>query len=174
LSLIVLFRVILKRQAGSLGLPDVMLVVLVSESVAGALSPQTRSISTGLATVLGLLFWNYTLDRLAHRWPWLHRLLERQPLELVRDGKLLRKNLDQEGITEDELAAQLRLNGIDDVAKAKLAMMESEGEVSVIARDPPAPPSRDEQSPDGDLALESVTRKFLQAEGAAATIRGLA
>jgi uncharacterized membrane protein YcaP (DUF421 family) len=140
-----------------------MLVVLVSECVSVAPSAEAKSVPNGLTAVSALLFWNFTLDRLAHRWPWLQRLLEPQPLELVRDGKPVRENLDREGITDDELAAQLRLHGIDDVAKVKRALMESEGEVSVIPKDEPEPPpggaSESDEAPDFD----PVVRRFLAA-----------
>lgn len=132
LSIVVLFRVAMRRQGGSIGLPDIMLVVLVSECVSAALSAETKSVPNGLAAVAALLFWSFFLDRLGHRWPWFQRLLEPAPLALVRDGKMLREHLDREGITEEELNAQLRLNGVEDVSGVKLATLEADGEVSVI------------------------------------------
>jgi uncharacterized membrane protein YcaP (DUF421 family) len=157
LSLLVLFRVILKRQGGSIGLPDLMLVVLVSECVSPALSAEAKSVSNGLACVLSLLFWNYALDKLAHHWPWLERRLEPRPVQLVKDGQILRENLDAESMSDDELMAQLRQNGIDDVRKAKAVFIESEGTVSVIPKDeddaPPAGPPKIEQPPEFDAAL---------------------
>ncbi|MBA4062685.1 MAG: DUF421 domain-containing protein [Isosphaera sp.] len=139
LSLLVLFRVILKRQSGTIGLPDVMLVVLVSECVSPALTAQANSVPNGLAAVLALLFWNFALDRAAARWAWLRRLLEPRPVQLVRDGEPLRENMAAEGITDDELEAQLRGQGIDDVGKVKAAFIESEGTVSVIPKADPPP-----------------------------------
>ena len=165
LSLIVLFRVIMKRQSGSMGLPDIMLVVLVSECVSNSLSANANSIPNGLAAVFGLLFWNYVLDRFAYRWPWLERRLEPQPLELVRDGVPNRANLEAEGITDEELAAQLRLAGLDDVAKVKVATIESEGQVSVIPKDEPEPAAG---APDGPPDFDGVVRRF---EAAAAELR---
>jgi uncharacterized membrane protein YcaP (DUF421 family) len=145
LSLVVLFRVVLKRQGGAIGLPDVMLVVLVSECVSNSLGAQAKSIPNGLAAVTALLLWTYVLDRLTFRWPWFRRLLEPRPLQLVKDGRPLHQHLKQERISDDELAAQLRQNGIDDVAKVKAAFLESEGTVSVIPAeekgDPPAEPA---------------------------------
>ena len=84
-----------------------MLVVLVSECVSAALSAEAKSVPNGLAAVAALLFWSFALDRLGHRWPWFQRLLEPEPLPLVRDGKPLRENLDRERITDEELEAQL-------------------------------------------------------------------
>lgn len=165
LALIVLFRIILKRQAGSLGLPDIMLVVLVSECVSSSLSAEANSVPNGLAAVFGLLFWNYLLDRLACRWPWLQRRLEPQPLELVRDGKPIRENMKAEGISDSELSAQLRLNGVEGVAEVKVATIESEGAISVVPKgespssDPPV--EKEEQKPaDGPPDFEGVARRF--------------
>ena len=149
LSILVLFRVVLRRQAGSIGLPDIMLVVLVSECVSAALSAEAKSVPNGLAAVAALLFWSFTLDRLGHRWPWFQRLLEPRPLPLVRDGKPLRENLDREGITDEELEAQLRLNGVEEVSAVKLATLEADGDVSVI------PIEHDEPAPAGPGACSS-------------------
>jgi uncharacterized membrane protein YcaP (DUF421 family) len=169
LSVVVLFRVVLRRQGGAIGLPDIMLVVLVSECVSASLSADTRSVPNGLAAVSALLFWNYSLDRLEHRWPWLQRLLEPSPLPLVRDGVALRENLDSEGITDDELKAQLRLNGVEDVSGVKLAILESGGCVSVIPREKgderhtaPAP-AADRASAPGEPDLDAAVRQFLSA-----------
>jgi uncharacterized membrane protein YcaP (DUF421 family) len=153
LSLIALFRIVLRRQTGSIGLPDIMLVVLLSECVSASLSAEAKSVPNGLAAVLALLFWSYALDRLGHRWPWFQRLLEPVPVPLVRDGLPLREHLDREGITEDELMAQVRAGGVDDLSRVKLATLEADGNVSVVERDAPddVPPVRASK---GDRAAE--------------------
>lgn len=134
LSILVLFRIVMKRQSGSLGLPDVMLVVLVSECVSSGLSSETKSVLNGLVAVSALLFWSYVLDRLGHRWHLFQRLLEPQPVVLVENGKPNRENLDREGITDEELLSQVREHGIDDLKRVKTAILESEGTLSVIPR----------------------------------------
>src|SRR5262249_44484439 len=103
LSLLVLFRLVLKRQAGKLGLPELLLLGLVSACVSRALTGPEWSVPNALVAVSALLLWNYALDRLGHRWPWFRRLLAPEPLPLVRDETLIRENMDAEGISEDEL-----------------------------------------------------------------------
>ena len=61
--------------------------------------------------------------------------MEPQPLELIKDGKPIRENMAEEEITDEELAAQLRGHGIDNMVKVKLATMESEGSISVIPKE---------------------------------------
>ncbi|MBY0228004.1 MAG: DUF421 domain-containing protein [Gemmataceae bacterium] len=134
LGVIALFRLVLKRQTGSLGLPDVTLVVLVSECASPALTANANSVPNGLVAVGTLLFWAFALDRLSERWPWLRRLLEPEPVPLVREGQVIEKHLKAEGVSREELDAQLRLQGLDDVRKAKTVMLESSGEVSVVPK----------------------------------------
>lgn len=162
LSLLILFRIILKRQTGSIGLPDVLLVVLVSECVSASLSAEAKSVPNGLVAVLALLLWNYALDWLAYRWPWLERRLEPKPLPLVQDGHLLRENMVSEELTDEELMAQLRMNGIDDVSRVKVAFMESGGAISVVPKEEgqPKPKSNADQESDA-TDFEGSLKRFL-------------
>jgi len=166
LALLILFRLVLKRQTGSIGLPDVLLVVLVSECVSASLSAEAKSIPNGLIAVFALLFWNYILDWLAFRWSWLGRRLMPEPLQLIQDGRRLRDNMAAEDVTDDELMAQLRMNGLDDIGQVKSAFIESEGMISVVPRvdvKPTSKPSlaRPEASgkqPDFEFALEQLLK----------------
>lgn len=135
LGVIALFRVVLKRQSGSLGMADITLVVLVSECVSPALTAEAKSVPNGLVAVATLLGWAFVLDWMAGRWAWLRRLLEPEPVPLVRDGRILEDRLRAEGVSREELEAQLRMQGLDDAGKAKLVMLESDGEVSVVPKE---------------------------------------
>ena len=137
-GILILFRVVLTRQTGAMGLPDVMLAVLVSECVSQALGAQAKSIPNGLVSVAALLFWSYLFDRLGGRWKWFERLLEPPPVPLMHDGEVLSANMGKQGITDDELASQLREHGIEDRAKVKSAILESDGCISVVEADDPA------------------------------------
>ena len=59
-------------------------------------------------------------------------MIEPPPLPLIKNGKMLRKNMKLELIKEDELLMELREQGIDDVSKVKEAYIESDGRISVI------------------------------------------
>lgn len=135
-----LFRLILKRQAGAIGLTDVMLAVMVSECVSNALGGSAKSLPNGLVTVAAMLFWNYVLDWSAYRWPAVRRLIEPAAVTLVENGQVVEAGLREERIGRDELLEQLRQNGLTDVSQVRLAMMEGCGAVSVIPKDDDPPP----------------------------------
>ena len=74
------------------------------------------------------------VDWLTYLSPSLERILQPSPLLLIDRGKVLRKHLRKEFVSEDELRAKLREHGITDFAQVEKAHMESDGEVSVIKR----------------------------------------
>ena len=134
ISLFVLLRVILKRQTGSLGMTDLLLITLLADASQNAMAGEYTSIIDGIVLVATIIFWNYAFDWLSFKFDWFSRLIEPTPLLLVRDGKLLRKNMRKELITEDELMSQLREQGLDDLGKVKEAYMESDGQFSVVQK----------------------------------------
>src|SRR5690606_41696809 len=64
----------------------------------------------------------------------LHSFPTRRSSDLVKKGKMLKRNMRREYLTEEELTDHLRLEGIDDVAEVKAAYVEGDGKISVIAR----------------------------------------
>jgi uncharacterized membrane protein YcaP (DUF421 family) len=135
ISLFILLRVVLKRQAGSLGMTDLLLITLIADASQNAMAGQYMSLPAGIVLVSTIIFWSYTFDWLSYKFPWFNRLTEPPPLPLIKDGKMLRKNMRRELITEDELMSQLREQGLDDVGKVKEAFMESDGHISVVQKE---------------------------------------
>jgi uncharacterized membrane protein YcaP (DUF421 family) len=81
------------------------------------------------------VFWNFALDWLSDHSPRVRRFLTPPPLLLIKDGRLLRKNMRRELITEDELMAELRKQGLESPAEVRAARMEGDGQISVIPVD---------------------------------------
>jgi uncharacterized membrane protein YcaP (DUF421 family) len=94
-----------------------------------------NSVAGGVILVVTIVFWSYTFDWLGYQYPWFSRLIEPPPLLLVRDGKMLRRNMRHELVTEDELLSQIRKHGMDNIDQVKEAYMESDGQISVVQLD---------------------------------------
>ncbi len=146
ISLFVLLRVILKRQTGSLGMSDLLLITLLADASQNAMAGQYTSIIDGIILVTTIIFWNYAFDWLSYRSEWFSRLIEPAPLLLIKDGKMLRRNMRKELITEEELISQLRLQGLDDPAKVKEAYMESDGQFSVVQYEEKQQPKKERKA----------------------------
>ena len=81
-----------------------------------------------------IVFWNFSFDWLGYRYPRFRRLLYPAALLLIKDGRILDRNLRKEFVSREELMSQLRQQGIDDIAKVKEACMEGDGHISVIKK----------------------------------------
>jgi uncharacterized membrane protein YcaP (DUF421 family) len=134
LALFALLRLVLKRETGAVGMTDLLVVVLIADAAQNAMADDYRSVPDGIILVVTLVFWSWALNWLGYHFPLIQRLVHPPPLPLVRDGRMLRRNMAQELITEDELMSQLRLQGVDDLAQVAAANMEGDGRISVVER----------------------------------------
>lgn len=132
IALFILLRVVLKRQSGSLGMTDLILITLIADASQNAMAGQYNSVPDGIVLVSTIIFWSYAFDWLSFKFPWFSRLIEPPPLPLIQDGKLLRRNMRKELITEQELMGHLREQGLDNLGKVKKAYIESDGRISVV------------------------------------------
>lgn len=130
--LFILFRLVLRRDVGNVGISDFLLVVIIADASQNGMSGDANSVPDAILLVLTLTFWNYAIDFLSYYSPPLRRILEPKPLPLVRDGKMNRRNMRKEFVTPDEIESKLREHGITDIAHVHEMIMESDGEISVI------------------------------------------
>jgi uncharacterized membrane protein YcaP (DUF421 family) len=137
----ILFRFVLRRDIGAIGIADVMLVVLIADAASNGMSGNYESITDGCILISTIAGWNYALDWMSFHFPLVRRLAEPPPLALVRDGKLQRKAMRQELITTSELESKLREQGIDNLAEVRMAYLEDSGEISVLRHEGHKPES---------------------------------
>jgi uncharacterized membrane protein YcaP (DUF421 family) len=136
-SLCLLLRVILKRQAGKVSLNDLLVITLVAGVSRNPLVRDTKSIPDGLMIVAMVLFTSYAVDWLSYRVPALRKFLQSPPVPLIRNGRVLDENLNRELITHDQLNSQLRQEGVHDPAEVEAAFLEGSGKISVIKKETP-------------------------------------
>ena len=132
--LIFAFLRFLRREAGSLSIPDVLFVVLVADASQNALSGGYTSITEGALLVATIGFWDFVLDWVGYHVPWMRRFVLPAPLPLINNGRLLRRNMRHEMITEDELKGFLREQGVEDINELKKCFLEGDGRISVIKK----------------------------------------
>lgn len=127
---------VLRREAGDIGITDVLVVVLIADAAQNAMAAEYKSITEGLVLVATIAFWDYFLDWLGYRYPVVQRLLRPAPLLLVRNGRMLKQNMKRELIREEELMSQLREQGISELQEVKKCYLEGDGRISVIKHSP--------------------------------------
>lgn len=132
LMLFFLLRIVLKRQAGTVGITDLLVVVLIADAAQNAMAADYTSITDGFLLVATIIFWSYAIDWLGYHYRPIQRFVHPGPLELVRDGRIVYRNMRRELITKGELMTQIREQGIDNLESVKAAYMEGDGQISVI------------------------------------------
>jgi len=130
--LFLVFRFVLRRDAGSVGIADILFVVLVADASQNAMTGGYESVAEGATLVATLIGWNYLLDWAAFHSPLVRRFVEPPPLLLIDRGRVIGRNLRREMVTRAELDAKLRQHGFDSPAKVRKAFLESDGEFSVL------------------------------------------
>ena len=127
-----LLRIVGQREAGGLGMTDLLVVVLVADAASTGMAGGAETLGDGFILVATILLWSVVLDALAYRFPIVARIVKSRPRTLVRDGDLNRRAMLRELMTREELLSQLRLHGIDDPTGVHRAYLEPGGMVSVI------------------------------------------
>ncbi len=130
--LVALLRITPRRTVGSLGIVDLVVVVFVAEAAGKALGGDYVSLIDGAVLVATLVGWGVALDWANYQFPLVARVLSPPPLPVVRNGKVLRRNMRSELLTEDELMGMLRGQGVEDVSNVRLACVEEDGALSVF------------------------------------------
>jgi uncharacterized membrane protein YcaP (DUF421 family) len=128
------FRLAGKREVGQLAPFDFALILLIANAVQNAMVGPDTSLVGGLVAAALLLVLNATLGRIAARNKKFERLVRGRARVLIHNGELHCQGLEAEGISREELLQALRENGCASIDRCRLALLEVDGTISVIAR----------------------------------------
>jgi uncharacterized membrane protein YcaP (DUF421 family) len=137
LGLFVILRFMARRQAGHFGPADLLVIVLIADAAQNGLGKEYQSVTEGLVLVMTIVAWEYFIDWLSYRFPWLRPILRPRALTLIREGRVVDEAMRKEMLSMDELISQLRQHQVEDIGEIKLAKLEGDGRLSVLKRAPP-------------------------------------
>jgi len=127
---------IFRRQAGAVGIADLLVVVVIADAAQNGMAGDSKSITEAMILIGVIVLWDYIFDLMGYRSPFFARVLAPKELLLIKDGEMIHEHMKKEFITEDELTSQLRQQGIDDISDVKECYLESNGHFSVLKRFP--------------------------------------
>jgi len=133
LFMIIALRIFGKKELSQLNTADVILILLISNSVQNAMVGSDISLVGGLAAASVLFIINFSLKKLMYKFPKFSDFMQEKPEILIHDGKLDFKALSKLNITNDELKEAIREHGIEHFSDVKLAMLEIDGNISIIS-----------------------------------------
>jgi uncharacterized membrane protein YcaP (DUF421 family) len=122
-----------KREIGQFTLFDLALVLLAANALQPAITGPDDSLPGGLIVILTIFTLNRGVAALRVRSPFVRRLLEFGPTVIGRDGAWLLPELVRQGLDIVDVEAALREHGLDAVKEMKLATLEADGSISIVA-----------------------------------------
>ena len=131
--MIVALRIFGKKELSQLNTADVILILLISNSVQNAMVGSNTSLLGGVVAAFALFIINMIFKKIMLHSKFIKNLVQDKPEVLVHNGKIEFKMLSKLGITSDELQEAMREHGVEHYKEVKLAMFEIDGSISIIS-----------------------------------------
>ncbi len=133
LFMIAAIRLFGKKELSQLNTADVILVLLISNAVQNAMVGSNTGLLGGIVAAFALFTINFIFKKMMFLIPTLKKWVQDRPEILIHDGIVEFKTLGRLGITHDELMEALREHGVEHYKDVRLAMLEIDGNISVIS-----------------------------------------
>jgi len=131
---VVLTRVIGRRELGSLAPIDLILLIILGDALQQGLTQDDYSVTGAFLVVGTLAVLQVFTSWMTYRVPFTRKVLEGEPLIVVQDGKLIDKNLKRERMTLEEVTESARMHEIGSLDEFQWAVLERNGEISFIKK----------------------------------------
>lgn len=133
--MVIALRFFGKKELSQLNTADIILILLISNAVQNAMVGNNSSLQGGLVAALVLFVTNFILKKIMYNSKIIADLIQDKPEILIHNGIIDFKALAKLEITSQELEEVIREHGIEYFKDVKLAMMEIDGNISIISGD---------------------------------------
>jgi hypothetical protein len=133
LFMIIALRIFGKKELSQLNTADVILILLISNSVQNAMVGSNSSLLGGIVAAFALFLINLLFKKTMLHSKFIKEMLQDKPEILIHNGKIDFKALSKLGISSEELQEVMREHGVEFYKDVKLAMFEIDGSISIIS-----------------------------------------
>lgn len=140
--LFALLRLMGKRELGQMTPFELVMLVVVGDLIQQGITHNDFSLTGATLAIATFAFWTVVLGWVVYLSPRAQRVVEGAPRVLVRNGELVTANLRRDRLTVGEIESEMRLAGIAHLKDVAWAILEPEGRISFISRDPDSDSSR--------------------------------
>lgn len=135
LFIVISIRLFGKKEFAQLSVSDLVFVLLISNAVQNAMVGSNSTLLGGLVAAATLFVVNYVFKYLMYRFPVFNTFISGEPRLLVYHGHIMEENLRRERISINELLETIREHGCRSVKEVDLAVLESDGNISILSND---------------------------------------
>ena len=130
----VLIRVSGKRAVGQFTPFDLVLLILIGNAVQNGINGGDNSLTGAAIMATTLIALNYGVAFVTSRNRKVEKFVEGVPVVLARNGKIFDHVLRRELVSREDFREALRMNGVEDVSEVELALLETNGSISVVKK----------------------------------------
>ena len=143
ISLIAVMRLMGKRQLGELEISDLVTTFLISEIASLPITDTEIPLSHAIIPIIVLLSLEVSISTLLSKFPKIKFIFSARPSTIIKNGDICKKALEDSRLSFDELFSELRQQGYDDISQIQYAILEQNGNITVIekAKHKPITPS---------------------------------
>ena len=128
-------RLLGKRELGQMNIFDLVLIIVLGNSVQNAMMNNDNSLVGGLIAGTVLLLLNRIFNLVLMRSKKAERVMVGHPLLILNEGTPIDAQMNREGVTHDQLMTALREHGLTRMDQAKMCVLEVDGSISVVPED---------------------------------------
>ena len=133
--IVIAFRVMGKKELSQLSVVDLVFILLISNAVQNAMVGSNTTLAGGLVAAGSLFLMNSIFKGFLYRFPQFNKIVQGTALMLIYDGKLDIQNMEKAKISVDEIMEVLREHGVMKVEEVDLAVLEVDGNISVLSNE---------------------------------------
>ncbi len=133
-TLVLLLRISGKRTLSKMNAFDLVVTVALGSTLATILLSKSVALAEGLLALALLIFLQFAVTWISVRSAMFRGLIKNEPKLLFYDGRFLEEAMRAERMTEEEVEASVRQQGIADFEEVGAAVLETNGSVTVMPR----------------------------------------
>jgi uncharacterized membrane protein YcaP (DUF421 family) len=122
-----------KKELAQLSVVDLVFILLISNAVQNAMVGNDNTVQGGIAAALGLFIVNYLFKFISFKSKTFSNVVQGEAVLLIYEGKMIEENMAKAMITKEEVEAAVREHGVEKCEEVNLAVMEVDGNISVIS-----------------------------------------
>lgn len=130
--IIIMYRIMGKKEVGELGIGDLIVTVLIAELAALSIEDTESSIFISIVPIIVLVICEMGLSFISMKSDAIRNFIDGKPSVIIKDGKVNFTAMTKLRYTLDDLITQLREKGIKSLEEVDYAVLENSGDLSVF------------------------------------------
>lgn len=134
LFIIIVYRIMGKKEVGQLGIVDLIVSILIAELAAICIEQDDSSIFISIVPIIVLAFLQIILNFIGLKSDKFRKLIDGNPTVIIKEGKIKFKEMSKLRYSLDDLITQLREQGVKSIEEVDYAILENDGKLSVFQK----------------------------------------